>query len=36
MDLFTEDLEAVLDGSESLLTGLRSGSTEDQLSIQLP
>lgn len=34
--LFTEDLVAVLNRSEDLLTGLRVGSTEDQLGIQLP
>lgn len=34
--LFAEDLVAVLNRSEGLLTGLRVGSTEDQLGIQLP
>lgn len=34
--LFAEDLETVLNGSESLLTGLRGRSTEDKLSVQLP
>lgn len=34
--LFAEDLVAVLNRSEGLLTGLGVGSTEDQLGIQLP
>lgn len=34
--LFSENLEAVLNGSELLLAGLGGRSTEDQLGIQLP
>jgi hypothetical protein len=34
--LFAENLEAVLNGSESLLARLRGRSTEDQLGVQLP
>jgi hypothetical protein len=34
--LFSEHLVAALNRSEGLLTGLRVGSTEDQLGIQLP
>jgi len=34
--LFAENLEAILNRSESLLARLRSRSTKDQLSIQLP
>lgn len=34
--LFAEDLQAGLKRLESLLAGLRSGSTENELGIQLP